>query len=257
MAEDSRVALVTGANKGIGLEIARQLAQAGIRVITGAREDSRASAAVDDLASQGLMAQSVRLDLDDAQSITAAAATIAAEHGKLDILVNNAGIFDTADGPPATASLAAVRRVMRSSRPISFSPLCRPAFTIDADCASADHHLNTRHVSWTLPSPCSLAIMRRNRLRRDGTRAGAPLEPGKAWSAAWHLQPASIARPIPWARSQIPPTPGLPTTSCFAKVAIRRERSEWSSCSSNQDKVRNRIDPKEKIYAQSRHGRIE
>ena len=112
MAEDSRVALGTGANKGIGLEIARQLAQAGIRVIIGAREDSRARAAVDDLASQGLMAQSVRLDLDNADSITNAAATIAAEHGKLDILVNNAGVFDAADGAPGTASLDAVRRVM-------------------------------------------------------------------------------------------------------------------------------------------------
>ena len=112
MAEDSRVALVTGANKGIGLEIARQLALAGIRVIIGARENSRARAAADDLASQGLMAQSVRLDLDNADSITNAAATIAAEHGKLDILVNNAGIFDAADGAPGTASLDAVRRVM-------------------------------------------------------------------------------------------------------------------------------------------------
>jgi len=115
MTDGIRVALVTGANKGIGLEIARQLAQAGVRVIIGARDDGRARAAVDDLASQGLVAHSVRLDLDDEDSITDAAATIAAEHGRLDILVNNAGIFDTADGPPGTASLAAVRRVMETN----------------------------------------------------------------------------------------------------------------------------------------------
>lgn len=112
MAGDIRVALVTGANKGIGLEIARQLAQAGVRVIIGARDDNRARVAMDDLDAQGLVAQSVRLDLDNEESITDAAAVIAAEHGKLDILVNNAGIFDAADGPPGTASLAAVRRVM-------------------------------------------------------------------------------------------------------------------------------------------------
>ncbi len=112
MSDDIRVALVTGANKGIGLEIARQLAQAGVHVILGARDVGRARAAVDDLAAQGLVAHSVRLDLDDEQGIRTAAATIAAEHDRLDILVNNAGVFDAADGPPGAASLAAVRRVM-------------------------------------------------------------------------------------------------------------------------------------------------
>ena len=115
MIDTNLVALVTGANKDIGLEIARQLAQAGVFVIVGARDDCRAHAAVDDLASQGLMAQSVRLDLDNEESITDAAATIAAEHGKLDILGNNAGIFDTADGPPGTASLAAVHRAIETN----------------------------------------------------------------------------------------------------------------------------------------------
>ena len=115
MTNDIRVALVTGGNKGIGLEIARQLAQAGVRVIIGARDDGRARKAVNDLAVQGLPAESVRLDLNDEQSIMDAATTITAQHGRLDILVNNAGIFDAADGPPSTASLAAVRRVMETN----------------------------------------------------------------------------------------------------------------------------------------------
>jgi NAD(P)-dependent dehydrogenase (short-subunit alcohol dehydrogenase family) len=107
-----RIALVTGANKGIGLEIARQLAEAGVHVIIGARNDERGREAVDDLASQNLIVQSVRLDLDDLGSVEAAAATIREEHGKLDILVNNAGIFDFSDAPPSSASIEAVRRVM-------------------------------------------------------------------------------------------------------------------------------------------------
>ncbi|WEZ85519.1 SDR family oxidoreductase (plasmid) [Rhizobium sp. 32-5/1] len=110
--QKERIALVTGANKGIGLEIARQLAEAGIHVIIGARENQRGRAAVEDLASQKLIAQSIRLDLDDLASVEAAAATIRSEHGKLDILVNNAGIFDFADAPPSSASIQAVRRVM-------------------------------------------------------------------------------------------------------------------------------------------------
>ena len=115
MTDGIRIALVTGANKGIGLESARQLAQAGVRVIIGARDENRARAAVNALGSQGLATQSVRLDLDDEQSIEMASTAITAEHGKLDILVNNAGIFDLADGPPGTASLAAVRRVMNTN----------------------------------------------------------------------------------------------------------------------------------------------
>ncbi|WAS90937.1 SDR family NAD(P)-dependent oxidoreductase [Nannocystis punicea] len=111
----TRVALVTGANKGIGLEIARQLARAGVFVIIGARDPGRASAAVDGLAQQGLAAQAVRIDLEDEASIAAAAESIAAEHGRLDILVNNAGIIDSEDGPPSAASLAAVRKIMNTN----------------------------------------------------------------------------------------------------------------------------------------------
>lgn len=112
MANGRRVALVTGANKGIGLEIARQLAQAGVHVIIGARDERRGQTAAEQLMAQGLSAQSVHLDLDDWKSIGDAAAAIEAEHAKLDVLVNNAGIFDFADAPPSGASLDAVRRVM-------------------------------------------------------------------------------------------------------------------------------------------------
>ncbi len=112
MVDTNRVALVTGANKGIGLEIARQLAQAGVFVVIGARDSARAKAAVEDLSSQGLAAQSVPIDLNDHASIAAAAETIRAEHGRLDILVNNAGIVDAEDGPPTMCSPGAARRIM-------------------------------------------------------------------------------------------------------------------------------------------------
>lgn len=112
MQENTRIALVTGANKGIGLEIARQLAQNGVFVIVGARDAAKGRAAVDDLASQGLAARSVEIEVTDSASIAAAAETIEAEHGRLDILVNNAGIVDAADGPPSGASSEAVRRLL-------------------------------------------------------------------------------------------------------------------------------------------------
>jgi NAD(P)-dependent dehydrogenase (short-subunit alcohol dehydrogenase family) len=112
MAETNRIALVTGANKGIGLEIARQLAQAGVFVIIGARDPARGEAAVADLAAQGLQSQSVSIDLIDHATVAAAAETIRAEHGRLDILVNNAGIVDAEDGPPTASSADAARRII-------------------------------------------------------------------------------------------------------------------------------------------------
>ncbi len=113
--ETSRVALVTGANKGIGLEIARQLALAGVRVFAGARDPGRADAAAKALADSGLVVRFVALDVTRPASIEAAAATIEAAHGRLDVLVNNAGIVDAEDGPPSAASLDAVRRILETN----------------------------------------------------------------------------------------------------------------------------------------------
>jgi NAD(P)-dependent dehydrogenase (short-subunit alcohol dehydrogenase family) len=110
-----RIALITGANKGIGLEIARQLAQQGIYVLIGARSAERGSAAAKELVSQGLDVAFVRLDVTDAQSIAAAVSTVAAEHGRLDILVNNAGIADRDDGAPSSTSLDVVRRTFETN----------------------------------------------------------------------------------------------------------------------------------------------
>lgn len=112
---DTRIALVTGGNKGIGLEIARQLGQAGILVIIGSRNAARAQAALADLGAGGLAAEAVHIDLEDWASTEAAAAQIEARHGRLDILVNNAGIFDFGDAAPGKASLQAVRRVMETN----------------------------------------------------------------------------------------------------------------------------------------------
>lgn len=115
MADAERIALVTGANKGIGLEIARQLAQAGITIIVGARDPARGQRAAADLSAAGHPVESVHLDLEDEATIAAAARWIADRHGQLDILVNNAGIVDAADGPPSTASTTAVRRLMATN----------------------------------------------------------------------------------------------------------------------------------------------
>ncbi|GAB0120242.1 SDR family NAD(P)-dependent oxidoreductase [Acidisoma sp. 7E03] len=115
MAETERIALVTGSNKGVGLEIARQLAEAGVFVLIGARDPSRGAAAAADLAAGSLQAHSLPLDVTSPASIAAAAARIRTAYGRLDILVNNAGIVDAEDGPPSTAAPDAARRIMETN----------------------------------------------------------------------------------------------------------------------------------------------
>lgn len=90
------LAVVTGANKGIGYEIARLLAQAGVRVVVTSRNEALGQAAADKLKSTpGVQPGAVeyqQLDIADAASVTRFAAWLSATHGRLSILVNNAGI---------------------------------------------------------------------------------------------------------------------------------------------------------------------
>ena len=90
---ETTVALVTGANKGIGYEIARGLGATGATVLVGARDLARGTTAAEKLAAEGLTALAVELDVTDPVSVSAAAARIEREYGRLDILVNNAGIL--------------------------------------------------------------------------------------------------------------------------------------------------------------------
>ena len=91
--DEKRVALVTGANKGIGFEIARQLASQGIIALMGARDSQRGAAAAGQLQSDGLDAHFIEIDVTRAVSIEAAIGKIRDDFGRIDALVNNAGIM--------------------------------------------------------------------------------------------------------------------------------------------------------------------
>ncbi len=91
-----RIALVTGANRGIGYEIARQLGESGFHVLVGARNSDAGKQAAGSLQKGGASADFVEIDVSDRASIQKAAKTVAATLGHLDVLVNNAGIMDKA-----------------------------------------------------------------------------------------------------------------------------------------------------------------
>ena len=110
MSNTKQIALVTGANKGIGFETARQLAQRGFIVWIGCRNEVRGVAAAQELAKDGDV-RFVRLNVTDAESVQAAAARIENETGALDVLVNNAGIaVGESDNCPSSVQIEAIRR---------------------------------------------------------------------------------------------------------------------------------------------------
>jgi NAD(P)-dependent dehydrogenase (short-subunit alcohol dehydrogenase family) len=119
----TRVALVTGANQGVGLQVATELVANGLTVLVGSRDLERGEAAARDI---GPGAVAVQLDVTDGASIAAAAERIRQETGRLDLLVNNAAISNTARDSlspgeyaqsryPSTVSLGEVRAVWETN----------------------------------------------------------------------------------------------------------------------------------------------
>lgn len=129
----TRTALVTGANRGIGHEIARQLAEAGYEVWLGCRDEKRGEEAAARLRALGLTANVLPIDVTDDASVAEAARSLAAHTGKLDVLVNNAGIAQGFDNAPADEPIANIKDVYEVNvfGPIrvtqAFIPLLRAA----------------------------------------------------------------------------------------------------------------------------------
>jgi|UPI00047A88E9 NAD(P)-dependent dehydrogenase (short-subunit alcohol dehydrogenase family) len=106
MSAGKKVALISGANKGIGLETARQLGKQGITILLGARDLAKGQAAVEELKKDGVDARAVKLDVVNPADIKAAAQLVEKEFGKLDILVNNAGVMFEPIGGNTTTTVS-------------------------------------------------------------------------------------------------------------------------------------------------------
>lgn len=125
------LALVTGANRGIGLEVARQLARGGWRVLLGCRDGQRGQAAAAELAAGGLQAEVVVLDVADGESIRRAAREVEARFARLDVLVNNAAVHYDDDQRAGSVDLGIAREALETNALgawatcVAFLPLLR------------------------------------------------------------------------------------------------------------------------------------
>ena len=112
MAENGRVALVSGGNRGIGLEVCRRLAAEGLTVILGSRDEERGRKAAEGLSGEVVVRQ---LDVADAGSVERLAASIENDFGRLDVLVNNAAISNDDGQSGAEADLDRVREALEAN----------------------------------------------------------------------------------------------------------------------------------------------
>jgi NAD(P)-dependent dehydrogenase (short-subunit alcohol dehydrogenase family) len=117
-AESKKIALITGGNKGIGLETARQLGKLGILVLVGARDLAKGEAAVAELKKDGIDARAVKLDVDNPSDYAAVAKLIEKDFGRLDILINNAGIF--LDGRTKNETSTTSQEILRKTFDTNF-----------------------------------------------------------------------------------------------------------------------------------------
>ncbi|MFJ9713924.1 SDR family oxidoreductase [Streptomyces sp. NPDC101234] len=112
------IALITGANKGIGYETARLLGERGMTVLVGARNEELGRKAASALREGGADARFLQIDVTDDASVQRAADHVDAAYGRLDVLVNNAGIVgdvEGARGGPSAATRAALRQVFEAN----------------------------------------------------------------------------------------------------------------------------------------------
>jgi NAD(P)-dependent dehydrogenase (short-subunit alcohol dehydrogenase family) len=123
MAHEKKVALITGANKGIGFETARQLGKLGITVVLGSRDAAKGDAATSKLRAEGIDAQPLKLDVTQGKDRDAAVKFFQDHFGKLDILINNAGLAEEGGWGKNTTSSTSAETLQKTFETNLFAPV--------------------------------------------------------------------------------------------------------------------------------------
>ncbi|ADM68518.1 SDR family NAD(P)-dependent oxidoreductase [Paenibacillus peoriae] len=111
----SKIVLITGGNKGIGFETARQLGNMGYEILIGARSEEKGHEAVTFLETENIKAKTVVLDVTNPSSVLSAVEWIEQEYGYLDILINNAGVFFEGNTPPSELELSVLKNTYETN----------------------------------------------------------------------------------------------------------------------------------------------
>ncbi|MDX6264912.1 MAG: hypothetical protein QOH84_6600 [Kribbellaceae bacterium] len=194
----NKLALITGANKGIGKEIARQLGEAGYTVLIGSRDLARGEAAAKELVADSIKAEAVQLEVTDPASVKRAATRIGEQYGRLDVLVNNAAIIPAGDAAvteieadtlraafetnviglvDVTTALLPVLRKAPAARIVNLSTSLA-SFTLVGDPESRLSTVRTLGYNSSKVAMNMVTVMLANELRGSGILVNAA-DPGK------------------------------------------------------------------------------
>jgi NAD(P)-dependent dehydrogenase (short-subunit alcohol dehydrogenase family) len=199
-----KTVLITGANRGIGLEAARALAKMGAHVVVGARDRARGQAAVDAISKRGGSAELLEIDMSSFASVRAAARRFAAGHPALDVLVNNAGIVTrtrqlTADGHeiiwatnflgPFLLTRELLPTLKRASHPrvVSVSSAAHFGAQIPWDDVELEHGF--RPFKAYAQSKLAQVLFTRELARREPAIAATAVHPGAIATDIWRAAP--------------------------------------------------------------------
>ncbi len=115
MSNEERIAVISGANRGIGLEVARQLAGEGYRVVLGSRDEEKGQAAAEGLTADGMRVEARRLDVADEASIAEFARGLEEDPGRVDVLVNNTGVIGDTSRRGSEPELDEIRNTLETN----------------------------------------------------------------------------------------------------------------------------------------------